>query len=164
MYCHEVVPFLQIRNEWHLLALISFSDHLHNLLKRFNNIWFSPSKEVTATASSMNWNQLYHCIPDEINGIAKIFYSNFSLSIITNDFHTKYIAIENGVLQGNSFSHLVFNLIISTFIQCVTWIDLMNRFCNIWFSPSQEVTATASSVNWNQLCGRNPWMYSTQNY
>ena len=58
LYCVEVVPFLQMPNEWHLLALIVISDHLHHLLNRFNKIWFSPSKEVTATASSANWNQL----------------------------------------------------------------------------------------------------------
>ena len=57
-YCFEVVPFLQIPNEWHLLHLIVISDHLHHLLNRFNKIWFSPSKKVTATASSANGNQL----------------------------------------------------------------------------------------------------------
>ena len=32
---------------------------------------------------------------------------------------TKYIAVEKGVLQGDSFLPLVFELIINTFIQCV---------------------------------------------
>ena len=36
-----------------------------------------------------------------------------------NDFHNKYIAVEKSVLQGVSFSPLIFNLIISTFIQCI---------------------------------------------
>ena len=59
----------------------------------------------------------YHYISDEINRIIKILYNDFHLSIITNDFHTKYIAVEKGVLQGDSFSPLIFNLIINTFIQ-----------------------------------------------
>ena len=45
----------------------------------------------------------YHYIPDKINCIVKILYNDFHLSIITNDFHTKYIAVENGVLQGHWF-------------------------------------------------------------
>ena len=32
---------------------------------------------------------------------------------------TKYIAVEKGVLQGDSFSPLTFNLIINTFLHCV---------------------------------------------
>ena len=60
---------------------------------------------------------LCHYIPDEMKCI--ILYNDFHLSIITNDFHTKYIAVEKGVLQGDSFSPLIFNLIINTFIQCI---------------------------------------------
>ena len=61
----------------------------------------------------------YHHIPDEINCIVKLLYSDFRLSIITNDFCTKYIAVEKVVLQGDSISSLIFNLIINTFIQYV---------------------------------------------
>ena len=61
----------------------------------------------------------YHHIPDEINCIVKLLYSDFRLSIIKNGFCTKYIAVEKGVLQGDSISLLIFNLIINTFIQCV---------------------------------------------
>ena len=41
----------------------------------------------------------YHCTFYAINCIVKILFSDFRLSIITNDFHTKYIAVEKGVLQ-----------------------------------------------------------------
>ena len=53
----------------------------------------------------------YHHIPDEINWFVKLLYSDFRLSIITNDFCTKCIAAEKGVLQGDSISSLIFNLI-----------------------------------------------------
>ena len=46
-------------------------------------------------------------------------YNDFHLSIITNNFHTKYIAAEKSVLQDDLFSLLIFNLIIDIFIQCV---------------------------------------------
>ena len=49
----------------------------------------------------------YHYKPDEINCIVKILYNDFHLSIITNDFHTKYVAVEKGFLQGDLF-HLWF--------------------------------------------------------
>ena len=45
----------------------------------------------------------YHYKPDEINCIVKILYNDFHLSIITNDFHAKYIAVGKGVLQGDLF-------------------------------------------------------------
>ena len=61
----------------------------------------------------------YQHIPDEINCIVKLLYSDFRWSIIKNDFCTKCIAAEKGVLQGDSISPLIFNLIINNFIQYV---------------------------------------------
>ena len=59
----------------------------------------------------------YHHIPDEITCIAKLLYGDFRLlRIITNDFCTKCIAAEKGVLQGDLISPLIFNLIINNFI------------------------------------------------
>ena len=55
----------------------------------------------------------------EINCTVKLLYCDFRLSIITNDFCTKHIAVEKGVLQGDSISPLIFNLIINNFIQYV---------------------------------------------
>ena len=53
-----------------------------------------------------------------MNCIVKLLYSDFRLTKITNDFCTKYIVVEKGVLQGNSISPLIFNLLKNTFIQC----------------------------------------------
>ena len=61
----------------------------------------------------------YHHIPDEINCTVKLLYCDLRLSIITNDFCTKHIAVETGVVQGDSISPLIFNLIINNFIQYV---------------------------------------------
>ena len=58
-------------------------------------------------------------MPDEINCIVKLLCSDFRLSIITNDFQTKYIAVEKSVLRGDSISPLIFNLIINNFMQYV---------------------------------------------
>ena len=101
----------------------------------------------------------YHYIPDEINCLVKILYSDFHLSIITNDFHTKYIAVEKGVLQGDSFSPLIFNLIINTFIQCIKEEKFTNfgyrTFkgflpCN-WFQFADDAVAVTSLEGENQI-------------
>ena len=46
----------------------------------------------------------HHYIQDETNCVSEILFSDFRLSIITNDFHIKYVVVEKGVLQDNSFS------------------------------------------------------------
>ena len=94
----------------------------------------------------------YHYIPDEINCIVKILLSDFCLSIITKDFHTKYIAVEKGVVQVDLFSPLIFNLIIITIIQCLKEEKFTNfgyhTFegflpCN-WFQFTDDAVAVSS--------------------
>ena len=101
----------------------------------------------------------YHYIPDEINRIVKLLYNDFHLSIITNNFHTKYIVVEEAVLQGDSFSPLIFNLIINTFIQCVK----KEKFTNFgyrsfkgflprnWFQFADDAVAVTSLEGENQI-------------
>ena len=84
----------------------------------------------------------YHHVPDKINNVVLALYSDFRLSIITNDFCTKYITVEKGVLQGDSFSPLIFNLIVNTFIQCIKDDKYTNfgyraiKGCLLYTSPS----------------------------
>ena len=68
----------------------------------------------------------YHHTLDEINCIVKLLHSHFRLSIITNDFCTKYIVVEKGVLLGDSDSPLIFNLIINNLMQYVEEEKLTN--------------------------------------
>ena len=60
----------------------------------------------------------YHHISDENDCIVELLHSDFRLSIITNDFSAKYIAVNKSVLQGDSISPLIFNLI-KNFIQYI---------------------------------------------
>ena len=101
----------------------------------------------------------YHYIPDEINRIVKILYSDFHLSIITNDFHNKYTVVEKGVLQSDSFSPLIFNIIKNTFIQCIKEEKFTNfgyrTFkgflpCN-WFQFADDAVAVTSLEGENQI-------------
>ena len=59
----------------------------------------------------------YHHIPDHISHLVKSLYSGFHTSVITSDFHTSFIPIRRGVLQGDCLSPLLFNLCFNTFIQ-----------------------------------------------
>ena len=86
-------------------------------------------------------------------------YNDFHLSIITNDFHTTYIAVEKVVLQGDSLSPLIFNLIINTFKQCVK----EEKFSNFgyrsfkgflprnWFQFADDAVAVTSLEGENQI-------------
>ena len=38
------------------------------------------------------------------------FYTNYSISVGTNDFITNPVTVEKGVLQGDSLSPLIFNM------------------------------------------------------
>ena len=59
----------------------------------------------------------YHHIPQHIQLMIKSLYTNFKTSIITSDFNTPFVEVGRGVLQGDCFSPLLFNLCFNTFIQ-----------------------------------------------
>ena len=59
----------------------------------------------------------YHHIPDHISHLVKSLYSGFHTSVITSDFHTSFIPVRRGVLQGDCLSPLLFNLCFNIFIQ-----------------------------------------------
>jgi len=56
----------------------------------------------------------YHHIPERS---VRNLYTNFKTSIITQDFNTPFITVGRGVLQGDCWSPLLFNLCFNTFIQ-----------------------------------------------
>ena len=61
----------------------------------------------------------YHHVPDDIREIVKNVYCCFKTSISTDGFVTDFVHMKKGDLQGDCFSQLMFNLIISKFIQSV---------------------------------------------
>ena len=46
----------------------------------------------------------YHHVPDHIKDIVKRLYTNLKTSVITSDFHTPFITVGRGVLQGDCLS------------------------------------------------------------
>ena len=101
----------------------------------------------------------YHQIPDEFNCIVKLLYSDFGLSVITNDFCTKYIAVEKSILQGDLFSPLAFNIIMNTFIKYVKEEKYTNfgyrafkgfLLCS-WLQFADDAVAVTSIKGENQI-------------
>ena len=59
----------------------------------------------------------YHHIPEHVENLIKDLYTDFQTSIITEQFHTPFINVGRGVLQGDCLSPLLFNMTFNTFIQ-----------------------------------------------
>ena len=61
----------------------------------------------------------YHHVSPAMQGLVKDLYTNFFISISTDDFKTPFIRVGKGVLQGDCLSPLLFNLCFNTFIEYV---------------------------------------------
>ena len=61
----------------------------------------------------------YRHIPDGIISIIRSLYSDFQITILTNSFSSDYIKIGKGVLQGDCFNPLIFNMVMNKFIQYI---------------------------------------------
>ena len=59
----------------------------------------------------------YYHIPDFANDIILNIYNDFCTTILTKSYATDFIRVGKGVLQGDSFSPLLFDMVINTFIQ-----------------------------------------------
>ena len=59
----------------------------------------------------------YHHIPDFASDIILNIYNDFYMTILTKSYATDFIRVEKGVLQEDSLSALLFNMVINTFIQ-----------------------------------------------
>ena len=95
-----------------------------------------------------------------MQNIISDFYSGFSTSIATKTFVTSPLQVEKGVLQGDSVSPLLFNMLFNTFIQTLTKskeFDQLNyRYDNIiqprnWFQFADDVATVTSSEYENQI-------------
>ena len=60
-----------------------------------------------------------HHIPDEIISMIENRYTDYGISILTKNFITAPIPVERGVLQGDRFSPLLFNLCVNSLINTI---------------------------------------------
>ena len=75
----------------------------------------------------------YHHVPPELIECIMSLYQDFATTVITDSYAMSFLRIERGVLQGNSLSLLIFNLLINTFIQYVR----QERFSQLGYSFSK---------------------------
>ena len=60
-----------------------------------------------------------HHVPDNIITLITSLYTDYTISITTETFMTSPIKVQRGVLQGDSLSPLLFNLIVNTLINTI---------------------------------------------
>ena len=61
----------------------------------------------------------HHHLPNDVIELVRNLYSNFYVTIITDSYCSDFVKVSKGVLQGDCFSPLVFNMLINTFVQYV---------------------------------------------
>ena len=62
----------------------------------------------------------YHHFTEHIKSLLKACYTNYKVSIGTDNFTTDPIIIEKGVLQGDCLNHLLFNLVVNALLKTLT--------------------------------------------
>ena len=72
-------------------------------------------------------------IPDHIINLFKSLYANYQLTIATDSYVTSPIAVRCGVLQGDSLSPLLFNLVINALINTIRQ-DKINSIAYVYDS------------------------------
>ena len=101
----------------------------------------------------------YHHLPQYICDIIGNLYNSFHISVITEDFKTRYMKVNNGVLQGDCLSPLLFNMVINTFINSINEDKFENFGIRViegfkprnWFQFADDAAATTSLECENQL-------------
>ena len=101
----------------------------------------------------------YHHVPTEIVDLVSALYSDFCISILTAEYSTCFLRVGRGVLQGDSFSPLIFNMIINTFVQVIKSDAYTNfgyrSFNNFvprnWFQFADDAASVTSLESENQL-------------
>ena len=76
----------------------------------------------------------YHHVPSHIQTLVSSLYLDFKTCIITDKFRTPTIPVHRGVLQGDCFSPLLFNLCFNTSIQYIK----AEKHEHLGFSPHDE--------------------------
>ena len=61
----------------------------------------------------------YHKVPDHIITLITSLYTNYFISLATDNYLTSPIKVRRGVLQDDSLSPLLFNLIVNTLITTI---------------------------------------------
>ena len=98
--------------------------------------------DLKSTFGEVNHNLLIeslkiHHVPVEIIQLITLLYSDYDISILTDNFMTSPIKVQKGVLNGDNLSPLLFNLIVNTLINTVKCekVEYMGCFYQGCLSP-----------------------------
>ena len=102
----------------------------------------------------------HHHIPEEVTiEMIASQYDNYYISVLIKNYITSPVKVERGILQGDSFSPLLFNLIINTLIQsinndkvkCSGYVYDVASSTRHWFQFADDTTIVSASEEDNQL-------------
>ena len=101
----------------------------------------------------------YHHIPTEICGLVSSLYRDYQVSIATSTFVTDPISVQRGVLQGDSLSPLLFNLVVNSLInaikvdkiRCLGYTSSCALITRHWFQFADDTAITTAYETDNQL-------------
>ncbi len=101
----------------------------------------------------------YHHIPESIENLVSNLYNDFNTSIMTKEFSTPFIKVENGVLQGDCLSPLLFNLCFNTFLNYIKSEQFMQLGYSVhsklkprhWFQFADDASVVTGSERENQI-------------
>ena len=101
----------------------------------------------------------YHHVPEHIINIISSLYKDFRTTIITSKFRTPFIPVSKGVLQGDLFSPLMFNMCFNTFIQYIKAAKFkqfgfragLNVSPRHWFQFADDASIVTTNEKENQL-------------
>ena len=90
---------------------------------------------------------LYHHIPIPVQNLIKNLYTGFKASVITSEYHTPFLPIGRGVLQGDCLSPLLFNMCFNIFIKYIT----AEKFRQFEYSNINVSGLSFRPVHWFQF-------------
>ena len=101
----------------------------------------------------------YHHVPEEVIELIACQYDNYFISVLTKGYMTSPGNVERGVLQGDSLSPLLFNLIINTLIQsikndkvkCLGYVYDIASSPKHWFQFADDTAIVSALEEDNQL-------------
>ena len=89
----------------------------------------------------------YHHIPIPIQTLIENLYTDFKTSVLTSEYHTSFLPVGRGVLQGDCLSPLLFNMCFNTFIQYIK----DEKFRQFGYSNNNDSGLSFRPVHWFQF-------------
>ena len=89
----------------------------------------------------------YHHIPIHVQNLIKNLYTGFKTSILTSEYHTSFLPVGRGVMQGDCLSPLLFNMCFNTFIQYIK----AEKFRQFGYSNNNDSGLSFRPVHWFQF-------------